>query len=151
MARYNFKHGMRQTPIYETWKSMHARCGNPNNPAYKNYGGRGIKVCKRWFDFMSFFNDMGHRPKGKSLDRKNNNRGYGKDNCRWATTMEQSKNSRRTRTLSVKGHRYHISEYCRLMGVSHNTIRSRLYRGWSLRKAVTYPIGINTKPAGCWK
>ena len=82
------------TPTYISWRSMMDRCYNPNSSVYHNYGGRGIKVCKRWWKFENFYEDMEERPKGKTLDRKNNNRGYYPKNCRWATQKEQTRNAR---------------------------------------------------------
>lgn len=136
-----YRHGMSRTAIYETWKSMRARCNNVNNPAYKNYGGRGIRVCKRWDTFNNFFSDMGNAPSGKTLDRKNNNLGYSKANCRWATRMQQSANSRLLRVVVYKGKKYHITEFCRSFRISYGTIRSRLQRGWEVHRAINQPIG----------
>jgi hypothetical protein len=88
------KHGLSTHPLYATWKGMRNRCNNPRAPRYKDYGGRGIAVCKRWDKFQNFLADMGERPPGTTLDRKNNDRGYSKRNCRWATPAEQSSNKR---------------------------------------------------------
>jgi len=89
------KHGMEGTRIYNVWASMLQRCRNPNHRAFHNYGGRGITVCKRWEKFENFFADMGLPPPNRSLDRRDNNRGYTPDNCRWATRSEQNRNQRR--------------------------------------------------------
>ena len=74
---------------------MRNRCTNPNNTNYKNYGGRGIKVCERWDDFTVFIADMGERPEGKTLDRIDNDGNYEPSNVRWATRSEQQKNKRK--------------------------------------------------------
>lgn len=88
-------HGMYRTPEYNAWNAMIQRCTNPNNPAYKNYGGRGITVCTEWKDsFIAFFTDMGKRPERLTLERKNNNLGYSKENCIWDTRINQSRNQR---------------------------------------------------------
>lgn len=85
----------RATPIYAVWVTMHARCKSKKR---KNYGGRGIKVCKRWKNFTNFLEDMGERPNGKSIDRINNNGNYNPKNCKWSTPKEQA-NNRRKRKL----------------------------------------------------
>jgi hypothetical protein len=90
------KHGMSGTPIYAAWHEMLERCKNPKHESYANYGGRGIKVCERWHKFTNFFLDMGNRPEGMWIERKNNDLGYSPDNCIWATPT-QNLNNRRPR------------------------------------------------------
>jgi len=87
-------HGMSASFVYRTWASMLQRCNNKNNPRYKDWGGRGIKVCKRWISFENFYEDMGDKPCGLTLDRINNEGNYEPENCHWATTKEQGFNRR---------------------------------------------------------
>lgn len=87
-------HGMSLTSEHAIWKSMFQRCTNPNNKAYKYYGGHGIKICKSWRSFSNFFEDMGEKPKGLTLERINNNGNYELSNCKWATRTEQMHNQR---------------------------------------------------------
>lgn len=88
--------GRKRTPEYSVWNSMKKRCLNKNDLSYKNYGGRGIRICDEWVnDFSKFLSDMGERPsRHHTIDRIDNNRGYSKDNCRWATWDIQVKNKR---------------------------------------------------------
>jgi hypothetical protein len=93
--------GGKETPEHYTWRTMHARCKNPNAASYPHYGGRGISVCIRWGKFENFLADMGPRPgPGYSLERKNTQQGYRPSNCRWATRSEQQKNKTTTRWFS---------------------------------------------------
>lgn len=101
LYKKRLKHGMTNTSEHRTWKAMKQRCLNENNKHYKDYGGRGIKICKRWLkSFENFYKNMGKRP-GKlySLDRKNNNRGYTPSNCRWATKKQQASNRRKRNNI----------------------------------------------------
>ena len=91
------RHGMSHLPIYLNWQTMIQRCENPKHPKYPTYGARGITVCARWKVFENFYTDMGDRPSpAYSIDRKDNDRGYSPDNCRWATKREQLLNTRRS-------------------------------------------------------
>jgi hypothetical protein len=82
------------TPEYNAWVHLRDRCTNPNNAAYKNYGGRGIAVCERWNSFETFLADMGPRPMGYSIERVNNDGNYEPNNCKWIPLREQTKNRR---------------------------------------------------------
>lgn len=88
-------HGLTDSPTYRSWATMKNRCLNPNTPRYKDYGGRGIKVCDAWINsFVSFYQDMGERPPGMTLDRINTNGNYEPSNCRWASNQLQARNKR---------------------------------------------------------
>lgn len=95
-SRAHTKHGHlaggKASPTYNSWRAMLQRCENPEHSKFKHYGGRGIKVCARWHDFEKFKADMGERPEGTTIDRRNNEKGYTKANCRWATAAEQRAN-----------------------------------------------------------
>lgn len=101
LSRTHTTHGMSYSRPYQAWANMLDRCGNPNNMGWKNYGGRGIKVCKRWRTFESFWADMGPTYReGLSLDRINNDGGYSKTNCRWTTAKVQMNNRRNSKRAS---------------------------------------------------
>jgi hypothetical protein len=90
-------HGHSRTVEHRTWMNIHYRCNNPDSKDFPNYGGRGIKVCKRWRHFENFLADMGPRPKGYSIERINNDKNYKPSNCKWIPIGEQQKNQRRTK------------------------------------------------------
>jgi len=122
------KHGKYNTPIYRTWRSMKDRCLNKNHFAYKDYGGRGIKVCIKWLKFENFYKDMGERPHNKSLDRIDNNKGYSKDNCKWSTQKEQSNNKSNNHLITFKGKTQNITQWSEELGINRETLYGRINR-----------------------
>lgn len=118
------------------WKGMWDRCERKNHKAYHRYGGRGISVCERWRSFDNFYSDMGPRPVGKTLDRKNNDGNYEPGNCRWATKREQMGNTRANHWLELDGVRMHVTDWSRKTGLLAVTIKNRLKLGWSIRRAL---------------
>src|SRR6185312_5605199 len=133
----NYKHGHMTdqrfgTPTYNTWKAMKKRCLNVRHAQYPNYGGRGIKICDRWLGdhgFENFLADMGVRPRGKTIDRINNNGNYEPGNCRWATVEQQNANQRPYKNWKLD---YSTAQI----------IRSRVNSGES-RKDVAADVGIS--------
>lgn len=123
---------------YVTWSSLFGRCYNPKNPNYDNYGGRGITVCDRWREsFENFLADMGERPPGTSLDRRDNDLGYSKENCRWATQTEQMFNTRQTLKIEHEGKTVTIGDLAKESGVSPDVVRRRIADGIPVEKAVS--------------
>jgi hypothetical protein len=99
ISEFNTTHGMSHHAAYKVWCGMIQRCRNPNNIKFDDYGGRGIRVCPAWKRFESFWRDMGPSyRRGLSIDRRNNNRGYNKANCRWTTRKVQQANRRNSKT-----------------------------------------------------
>jgi lambda repressor-like predicted transcriptional regulator len=125
---------------------MKQRCTNKNDPGYKNYGGRGISVCHEWLNsFERFFADMGHPPKGKTIERMNNNGSYEPSNCRWATHTEQCQNQRRTRLniIAVRAIRFlykkgvSIKRISQAYGINESTIaHAAMGRTWVDAEAI---------------
>lgn len=132
-------HGMYNSPEYLSWRSMKTRCSNSKSPDFQYYGGRGIKVCKRWMKFENFFKDMGRRPIGTTLDRKNGEGGYCKSNCRWADVFEQSNNKRSNRLLTFNGSTQTVAQWSREVGITEDVIHHRLNSGWSEARVFSIP------------
>lgn len=128
--------------LYWVWADMRSRCRNPNHQSFKNYGGRGITVCKRWDSFRNFYEDMAPRPSGLSLDRIDNEKGYSPENCRWATRKQQNSNRGYCIYVFDKSEKVTLKEYCRRHQIKYRPVVKRIkYRGWPIDKALSIPIG----------
>jgi|ERR1035437_429057 hypothetical protein len=145
-ATIHGKYGIR---IYVIWRNVHQRTQNKNHPQYPNYGGRGIKLNKRWFVFENFFNDLnvGYEKhckefgiKNTSIDRKNNEGNYCKSNCIWSTQSEQQRNKRNNRLLTFKDKTHTLAEWSEIVGINYGCLRARLKKGWSVERVLTKPL-----------
>lgn len=137
----NTKHGHRKTKTYKSWSSMIQRCTNSQNKRYQDYGGRGIKVCKRWRKFENFLKDMGEVPEGYSIDRINNNKGYKKSNCRWTTSRINNRNKRNNLYFIYKNKTQLLIEWVEEVGIPYDTLWNRIFRlSWPIDKALTTPV-----------
>lgn len=125
-------------PLRSVYYKMRARCANPSEKQYADYGGRGIRVCERWVkSFAAFVSDMGPRPDGYTIERNDVNGPYAPDNCRWATRQEQSRNKRKHRRIQAFGLDLPLWDWARLTGVDGETIWARIvYYGWEHARAV---------------
>ncbi len=144
-SRRSTKHGCRTrantSKSYAAWAQMLGRCTNNTHRQYKDYGGRGIVVCARWIKFENFLEDMGESPRDKSIDRIDNNKGYYKSNCRWATIKQQQRNKRNNKFATFNNKTQLIIEWAREYGISITILRRRLFKnGWSIEKTLMTPI-----------
>jgi hypothetical protein len=130
MARPS-EHGRWRTPEYIAWSNIIQRTTNPKNKSYKNYGGRGIKICDQWLDFKRFFADVGARPTPKhQIDRIDNNGNYEPGNCRWVTNRQNSMNQRKSKLWYVHGVGYETQkEASAATGISVCSIRKMCHKG----------------------
>lgn len=119
---------------------MKQRCFDKNTTDFAYYGERGITVCERWMIFENFYEDMGPRPKGLTLERIDNAKSYSPDNCRWASRREQCVNRSMTRWLTFKGETLCMDDWARRYGLRKQNIWTRLNAGWSVAKAITTPV-----------
>ena len=124
-------HGMSQSPEYKIWAGIKKRCLNPRYKEFHLYGGRGITMSKEWeSSFEQFFQDMGPRPSpSHSIERIDNNAGYNKDNCRWATKLEQGANTRRTHKITFNGEEMSVRQFAARINHSYFSVFN-----WHIRK-----------------
>lgn len=136
-------HGASFTPEYRAWKDMKARCFNPKNKSFKNYGARGITVCDRWRDsFSAFLADVGSRPgPGFSIDRRDNDGHYEPGNARWVEYQAQVNNQRKTIKVCYRGTLVPLQALVRMTGLNRQTVYHRIKYGWPMAKALGLPDG----------
>lgn len=137
-----FSHLMSYSREFKIWSEMKKRCYNKNHKSYDYYGGRGILVCKQWESFEVFFNDMGSCPKRFTLDRIDCNKNYEPSNCRWASRKEQSRNKRNNRLITFQGKTMCIAEWAEQIGLKRDTLKRRIYLGWSIERALTEGVNV---------
>lgn len=136
-----------ESKLYGVWASMKSRCNNKSHSLYKNYGGRGISVCKEWDDYKAFMEWSlnngyveGNNRTDCSIDRVDVNRGYSPDNCRWVSAKEQLNNTRKNVYLSFQGETKTLSQWAARLGINYSTMCSRYSRGWSIEKMLTKSV-----------
>ena len=134
------KHGNSNKAEYKAWYAMIHRCTNPANKHYARYGGRGITVAKKWLDFEVFYADMGACPEGYTLERVNNDKGYSKRNCVWATQAAQNANRSNAVLLTAFGKTQHLAAWAREVQIRYDTLAYRLKKGWPIEKALTAEV-----------
>lgn len=147
--RYNVVHGhggrKNKSSTYQSYKSMLTRCYSVNHISYKYYGAKGIRVCSRWLPenngFANFLEDMGERPKGKTLDRKRVNGNYTPGNCRWSDRKTQDNNKSSTVRITYKGQTRSLKEWADVLGLKYMTLYYRIQKyGWPVARAFTTPL-----------
>ena len=131
---YKYRHGMAKTPLYRRWVNMRQRCNLTSSHEYKQYGGRGIKVCEEWnndfIPFMEWALANGYE-KGLTLDRINVDGNYEPTNCRWITIKEQQNNRTDSVFLTLNGETHNMMEWSKILGVCYQTLQNRKRKGWS--------------------
>lgn len=135
------KHGMSYTSTYRIWHGMIQRCYNLNYHHYKDYGGRGVKVCPEWQEpngqgFLNFLEDMGERPSGKTLDRIDNEGDYCQKNCKWSTFKEQARNRRNNTMVTINRETKLLIELCEKLQIKYDIVLKRIEIGWSIEEAL---------------
>jgi hypothetical protein len=133
------------SPTYRSWQGMVNRCTNAADKSYKDYGGRGIGVHPSWRLFDNFFRDMGEKPPGKSLDRRDNEKNYSPNNCRWANKVQQARNTRSNKFVEYKGKRMTQVEFAEAVGHSQSTVSYRLRAGWTPAQIASTPTYVGNR------
>lgn len=135
------------TPTYKTWVNMRRRCLDPKNKMYPYYGGRGIGICPSWNDYAAFFTDMGPCPVGLTLERIDNSLGYYKENCKWASMLEQANNRRNNIWMEHEGECKTLSQWAKAVGINRGTINTRYYSKWTPAQVLGFEPPPEAPPA----
>ena len=143
------KHGLKGTRLYNIWKNMRQRCTNPNTPAYKNYGGRGIQICPEWNDAKVFYNwamANGYSD-DLSIERKDVNKGYNPQNCTWATRKEQNRNTRQNKYIKLFGETKTLADWIddERVSVNRAAYYKRIEAGYSVERALLKPLRAHNR------
>jgi len=133
------------TPTYNCWRGILDRCLNKNSHKYKNYGGKGIKVCDEWKSFINFYNDMGEKPQNKTIDRINNDGDYCKSNCKWSSNIEQQNNRSNNIFVIYKSKKYNHVLFTKKTGLSRSVFQQRIQAKWSPEEIFNTPYGTKRK------
>ncbi len=133
-------HGLHRHSAYGTWKSMIDRCYNPDSRDFKDYGGRGIKVCNEWHELASFVAAMGPKSKGQSIDRLDENGNYEPGNCRWTDALGQGEHKRNNAIVTHRGVQRHVASVWREAGIKESTFYNRLNAGMTPDQATALPV-----------
>ena len=138
-----YEHGLSKDKLHGLWRNIKGRCYNPNNPSYKFYGGRGIKMCDEWTnDFVAFY-DWAHAngyKEGLQIDRIDVDGDYCPENCRWVSKITQANNTRRNIYVTMNGTTKTIAEWCKELGINYHSVQTRTYKGWDPMLALTTPF-----------
>lgn len=138
-------HGMVKSAEYITWQAMKNRCLRPSHVSFHRYGGKGIIICEQWLhSFPQFLSDMGFKPTPKhEIERRDNTKGYYRENCYWATRQQQMENLEKSRKFTYNNETLTMSEWARRAGIHRATFRTRVEGGWSMEKILSTPLDVS--------
>jgi len=134
------RHGKSNTRAYSIWADIKKRCNNKKSTMYRHYGGRGIGYTKKWETFTGFYEDMGDPPEGLEIERKDNNKGYCKNNCTWVSHKEQANNRRSNINIRYKTKTFTIKQASEEFCIPYRTLLMRVKNGWAVSIAIEKPV-----------
>ena len=139
-------HSLSAATEYNTFRLMHSRCSNPKDKDHKRYGARGISVCPKWSDLLTFIEDVGPKPGPEyTLDRIDTMGNYEPGNVRWATGKEQARNRRRNHLITIGGETKTMIEWAEYFNFPYDLFRSRISYGWSVEKIISTPRRVTRR------